>query len=221
MKSKLFTLVLLLGVILNNNVKAQWIQSLTVVPANPTTLDPIMVLADCGFPSGTCDIHTQYLNVNGNFISAGALHCLGMLTVICNHTDTFQLGTLPTGNYTFQFQLDAGYGMPTCTPGIVPGPFDTISFFISPAVGLGEFIPQDAVTFYPNPTDGFFMINGLEEHDYPVTVSVFTVEGKLQTREKIMLAGEKINAGNFPPGMYQVHLEFGGGRQLMIPLLKK
>ena len=221
MKSHLLKLALFLTVILPGAANAQWIQSITVVPSNPTVNDPIMVLVDCGFPSGTCDNHTQYLNTSGNWINAGALHCLGMATVICNHTDTFLLNTLPAGYYTFYFQLDAGYGFPTCTPGIVPGPADTIGFTVSPAVGLGEFIPQDAVSIYPNPANDSFMVRGLENSDYPVTITVYTTEGKLQVRENITSAEEKINTSRFPNGMYQVHLLLPDGRQLLVPLLKK
>lgn len=95
--------------LISNDINAQYIFSLSVVPSNPSTNDTVTILASCSFPSAGCDEHTQYHFVNGNSIPAGALHCLGFMTVICNHTDTFTISPLAAGNYTFNFQLDAGY----------------------------------------------------------------------------------------------------------------
>ena len=221
MKIKFYNALLILLLISSVPLKAQWIQSLTVVPPNPVAGSPFMVLAECSFPAGNCDAHTQYMNINGNLITAGALHCLGVLTVICNHTDTFLINPLPAGNYTFHFQIDAGFGNVPCTPGIVPGPSDTINFTVFPAVGIDEAIPQDAVRLFPNPPDDYFMIRGVETSDFPVTIAVFSPEGKLVKNELIKNADEGIPSGDLPVGMYQVQLQLKDGQRFLIPLLKK
>ncbi len=216
-----FLLPLFVAVIINGNSQAQWIQSLTVFPPSPTINDTIMVLADCGFPSGNCDNHTQYHFVNGNTINGGALHCLGMLSIICNHTDTFLINPLPAGNYTFHFQLDAGYGIAPCTPGIIAGPTSDVNFTVSSATGISEYIPTDEVMLYPNPPDDYFNIKGVDPSGYPVTLSVFTPAGSLYKQVVIKNGEEKITTKDYPSGMYQVQLRTRQGQQFLIPLLRK
>lgn len=98
--------------------------------------DTLTFSVDLAFPSGTCDQHFKGYNLNGNKIEAYAIHCLGMLTYICYHTDTFKINPLPAGSYSFHFQLDAGMLPSPCSPGIIPAQFDSITFVVSPVNGL-------------------------------------------------------------------------------------
>ncbi len=115
---------------------AQWINSIQYQPSNPATNDTITFYVDLSFPSGTCDQHSQGFYINGNKIEAFALHCLGMLTYICHHTDTFKINPLPAGAYSFHFQLDAGMLPFPCTPGIFPGPSDSIALVVRFKINL-------------------------------------------------------------------------------------
>jgi hypothetical protein len=117
---------------------AQWINGITYAPPNPTANDSIVFYVSLSFPSGSCDEHTQFHTVNGPIVDAYALHCLGMLTVICPYTDTFAIGQLPAGAYWFRFHVDIG-GLPfPCTPGINPGPTDSVPFVVSPVTALPQ-----------------------------------------------------------------------------------
>lgn len=199
---------------------AQFIQSLTVLPVNPTTNDTITVIADCAFPAGSCDESTQTLFVAGNQVFASALHCIGMLTIICYDNDTFKIDPLPAGNYTFHFQLDAG-GLPSpCTPGIVPGPSDSISFVVSPAVGMAEMITQDAISVFPNPSHNRISFSGFSDSDFPVTVSLYSVEGKRTLDAELKDQQSYIEISSLPDGPYQVSVTCNNGRRVNIPLIK-
>ena len=220
MKNKFFLLAFLLVIGCTNMLHAQWIQSLTVLPPNPTPNDTIMILAECSFPAGTCDYHTQNMSVNGNVIMAWSLHCLGALTVICYDTDTFIINPLPVGSYIFNFQIDAGFGPGPCTPGFVPGPSDTVSFVVSPAVGFSEVIPGDEITVIPNPVKDQFNINGLSSVDYPVRASIFSSEGKLIKNVIVKTADESIPVGELPLGLYQLQGQTSGGRMFLVQLVK-
>ena len=129
---KLITVVILCLLLPCTKVKSQWITSINVYPAFPSTVDTIFVYASCEFPSGSCDQHIQGLSTSANTIYAYATHCLGMLTFICDWVDTFRINPLPPGTYQFDFQLNAGALPFPCTPGINPGPADSISFIVSP-----------------------------------------------------------------------------------------
>jgi hypothetical protein len=144
--------LLLVFLLFLSAAKAQTIQSLTVVPANPTTADNIYILAVCSFTSGPCDAWTQNFNINGSLISASAMHCLGMLTVICTDTDSFAIGMLPAGTYNVTYQVDEGHGGPPCTPGIVPGPTSNTTFIVSTTTDIPEnSTTNNVMLIYPNP----------------------------------------------------------------------
>ena len=127
------------------------IMSITVDPANPTTNDLVTVYVDLMFSSGGCDMDNQGNSTAGNTTTAYALHCVGMLTVMCDVTDTFDLGNLQAGNHTFNFTLSSGSGGPGCSPGIVPDDTDSFNFTVTQALGIEDPENNTKVTFYPNP----------------------------------------------------------------------
>lgn len=133
---------------ISSAVSSQQIGALHVSPANPTINDPITLIADVIFPSGTCDQKDLIMSQSGNDFIASAIHCIGPLTYICNNTDSFSAGTLPAGNYRFIYHVDAGYGPAPCTPGIVSGPTDTISFTVTNSTSLNEWNTTSLNCFY-------------------------------------------------------------------------
>lgn len=126
------------------------IQGISVYPSNPTVSDEVEIHVQLQFTSGSCDVDDQGFGLNGNSITAYAHHCVGMLTVICETADTFELGQLPAGNYTFDMSLSSGFGGPGCSPGIVVDDTEQFQFTVSPSVGINELNTTD-VLFYPNP----------------------------------------------------------------------
>ena len=135
---------------------SQTINSITISPANPTEDDTITILANCMFSTAPCDLFTSSFGVNGNIISASALHCVGMLTVMCYETDTFIISPLNYGQYTFIFNLNEGGAPAPCTPGIAPGPTDSISFQVSITTSVSDeknvTTSYEQFELYPNPT---------------------------------------------------------------------
>ena len=215
------TILLLAAMLFTLSAPAQSIQSLTVIPSNPTTADTIMLLASCTFPSGSCDQHTQFSSMNGNLIDSYALHCLGPLSVICNYTDTFIVNPLPAGNYIFRFQVDVGIGPVPCTPGFVPGPNDTIAFTVSPFVGVNEYISQDEISIFPNPVTNEFNVKGVAIEQYPLTLSIFSQEGKLVKQVSVEDEKTTISLNQLPNAMYQVRITKNNGENVIIPVLKQ
>jgi hypothetical protein len=114
------------------------ISSLTISPANPNNTDTVYIYAELLFTSSGCPLDMKSHSVLGNNIVASTQHCLGMLTAICNTTDTFKLNPLAIGTYTFDLTLSSGFGGPPCTAGIVPDDNDTISFNVVTPVGIEE-----------------------------------------------------------------------------------
>ena len=114
------------------------IVSITVSPQTPSHTDTIYVYAELMFPYSDCALQNKNHAVIGNEILASTLHCMGMLTAICNVTDTFKIDPLLlSGIYTFNLDLSSGFGTP-CTPGIVSDDQQIISFEVYDAAGQNE-----------------------------------------------------------------------------------
>jgi hypothetical protein len=139
-------------ILLSINLYSQGqIISISTSPVNPTTNDFVKVYVDLMFTSGGCDMDNQGNSTTGNTTTAYAMHCIGMLTVICDVTDTFDLGYLQAGNHTFDFTLSSGLGGAGCSPGIVPDDTDNLNFTVTQALGMEDPANNTKVTFYPNP----------------------------------------------------------------------
>jgi len=113
--------------------------SLTISPTYPTNTDTVYVYAELAFTSSSCPLDIKSYSISGNNIVASTQHCLGMLTVICNTTDTFKLNPLAVGTYIFDLTLSSGFGGPPCTPGIVPNDYETITFYVYPFTSVEEY----------------------------------------------------------------------------------
>jgi hypothetical protein len=175
-----------LSMLINSHCQGQSIQSLNVSPTYPTTNDSITIDAMCQFQFGGCDIKYQQQFINGNSLYGQAMHCLGMLTVICDETDVFKFAPLPAGTYTFHFQLDATQAMPPCIPGIVPGPIDTISFVVVNANSLPENSNLAINIFYAN-NQLHLLSNTNDFNNQVLNVEMMDITGKLVHAENIIL----------------------------------
>ena len=120
------------------------IVSITVSPQTPSLTDTIYVHAELMFPYSDCALQNKNHTVIGNDILASTLHCMGMLTAICNVTDTFKIDPLLlAGIYTFSLDLSSGFGTP-CTPGIVSDDQQVISFEVYDTTGQNEIPSPEA-----------------------------------------------------------------------------
>lgn len=151
MKIKIYSLFCYLF-LLTLQTNAQNILQLKTDPTQPTTNTPVKLIADVQFSSGDCKDKTLTFNQVGNKFETNAIHCLGALSVICYDSDTFNIGLLPAGNYRFFFHVETGIGPSPCSPGIVPGPDDSIDIVVTVASGLPD-KENKAFSFHPNPAD--------------------------------------------------------------------
>jgi len=118
------------------------ISSFTISPVNPNNTDTVYIYAELWFCCSNCSLEMKSHSVLGNNIVASTQHCLGMLSTICNTTDTFKLNPLAVGTYTFDLTLSSGFGGPPCTAGVLPDDNDVITFNVVTSVGIDEHTTQ-------------------------------------------------------------------------------
>ena len=148
---KLYTL--LSAIAISATVSAQGtIMGFMVSPPAPTTMDNVYMYVNVQFGSSNCDVDTQGHSTSTGSTSAYAHHCLGMLSAICNHIDTFNLGMLPAGPHVFDMTLTSGFGGPGCTAGIVPDDNRNTTFTVTTATGISHLqSDENLVSLFPNP----------------------------------------------------------------------
>ena len=114
------------------------ISSFTISPVNPNNTDTVYIYTELWFCCSSCSLDMKSHSVIGNNIIASTQHCLGMLSSICNTTDTFKLNPLAVGKYTFDLTLSSGFGGPPCTADVLPDDNDVITFNVVTSVEIEE-----------------------------------------------------------------------------------
>lgn len=131
----------------------------TIDPQSPTVTDFVKVYANLSFTSGDCPLDNKNHTTLGSVTDAYTHHCVGMLAVICNRVDTFELGYLPVGNHKFRLVLTSGGGFPPCTPGIVADDNDSTTFIVGAVTGINERdLNKQKALIYPNPMSDYAKI---------------------------------------------------------------
>ena len=105
--------------------KCNFTTDLEIVPANPKEGDEIKVVGKAIFTSGGCNLIDKSVTINGSMIYVSTMHEMGMLTYICNSTDTISFGKLHWGKYQLIFTTQANTLNCLDT--------DTLSFVVAPS----------------------------------------------------------------------------------------
>ncbi len=188
-------------------VVAQSIVQLRTVPSSPLSTDTVYVLADLQFPSSDCVLDTKSHQINGNTISASSHHCVGIATAICNATDTFKLGVLGSGSYTFSITLTNGGGQVPCSPGIVISDMDTLTFSVQSSLGIKDVV-LPSFSVYPNPAQDFVRLSDAY-HPIAKTVKIVAVTGAVVVESDT--PKEKIDVSGLTPGVYTIEIYHNTG----------
>ncbi|PSJ71869.1 hypothetical protein C7N43_37120 [Sphingobacteriales bacterium UPWRP_1] len=126
-----------------NPLNAQYITNMQIYPPAPVSNEPVYLAVSTLFTSGDCPLYNYNVSVDNlpeiPVVNVSATYCVGMLTVICERTDTIPLGLLPSGNYILQYQMQYAplSGPGSCEPPYLPGESDNLPFAIAPGFSYG------------------------------------------------------------------------------------
>jgi hypothetical protein len=148
MKTHQLTLAtLLLIFFLTGNLKAQppTIDSLKIIPANPTANDIVKIIAFTSWYINPCTLTSYSLNDTNNQITVIAIHSGAGIFMPCSSIDTLTIGVLNAGNYELTYNLADTFWT-------VIYDIDTIIFTVQQASGLQQIDNSDQrIKVYPNP----------------------------------------------------------------------
>ncbi|MBT8194829.1 MAG: T9SS type A sorting domain-containing protein [Bacteroidia bacterium] len=186
-----------------SNLSAQtaFIQSIVIVPSQPTINDQISAIVTSSFSSGACSQITQYVTILGNQINVQAGHLLGPLAYICTSIDTVDLGMLSAGNYTLNYNINASGATAT----------DSVQFMVINPTNVLE-LNTNHIKLYPNPANDYLIIqsNTSEQIQH---LSIFSLSGKKILKQDVNLySTEKeeilVDIADISNGIYYLQLTF-------------
>lgn len=192
------------------SARAQYgtINSMTIIPASPTTVDTVKLIADVTVGYSSCWL----MGSNFNFLSPGnymvdAFYCMGMLAALCNSTDTFTLGVLPAGTNNIYMTLRSAQnaGPDPCTV-FSPLDTDTVQVTVSVSTGIpdGEMGPLRIVRIEG---DGF-VIKGMERMQGNRDFALYSITGRMVFNKNLSEGENKISP-TLSPGIYFYRLRAG------------
>jgi hypothetical protein len=204
---KIYAFLFLMTVMLSAQAQYGTINSMTIIPANPTTADTVKLIADITVGYSSCWL------VGGNFSTPSpgnymvdAYYCMGMLAALCNSTDTFTFGVLPAGtNNIYMLLRSAQSGGPD--PCTVFSPLDTDTVQITISISTG--IPNDGISaLQVISTDDGFVIKGVERMQGDKDFALYSIDGKMVYNKILSEEENKINP-TLSPGIYFYRLRAG------------
>lgn len=126
------------------------------------------------------------------------------------NNNVFVAGSAPAGNYPFTYTVDNG---------ICPAASTSISVTITDCSGIDEI--GNAVSLYPNPNDGDFLITSEESGENKVTIT--DISGKVIFNKVINLTASQpynISLENAEAGMYMVNISNANGSKVLNVIIK-
>ena len=197
----------ILNLLISFSIKSQTsrIDSLKIIPSNPTTNDSVKVVCYSKFSSGFCALTNDSMDVIGGTFHVYASHNTGTLSFICFSIDTFVVGNLDSGFYQLIYHL-SDY--------ITPVDTDTINFYVQEPTRLHYIESTDRIELFPNPTENAhtIILNTKSEEEIQINLLNFQGQnlkivylGKTKFGEKIILS----DISNLTPAIYFYEVKYG------------
>ncbi|HOZ87530.1 MAG TPA: hypothetical protein PL029_07220, partial [Bacteroidia bacterium] len=142
-------------------INAQTVNQFTILPANPTPLDTIMIITNLTY-TGNCTygLAYTYTSVTGSTIHINPTYCGYWDSTACNSTDTFKVGPFPNGTWQINMEFHQGSVCPISNFDATIYQLDTF-VVIASANGLsyrgGN--PNFPLLFYPNPAHDHVIVD--------------------------------------------------------------
>lgn len=171
------------------------IDSLKLIPANPTTNDALKVVCYTTFPYGGCGINSTHAELQGNSIFLSIDYTMGMLTYICHSVDTIPIDNPGAG--TFQLTTTI-----TTNEQDVIEDSHFLTFQIDPYLGVSELHAANFQT-YPNP----FTNELTFKTSFPVKkMELYSMTGQQIYFRELPLKGSNIDLSHLQQGIYLITL---------------
>jgi len=180
--------------------------SVNTLPAVLTDTQNIRTVVSDMFTSGGCPLINFNHYLMNDTVHLTAYYQVGNLTVICNSTDTFNLGILPCTTTMLHVQaIMSGGGS------AVDDFFLAININCIPT-GVSEINNEDGFFVFPNPVSGYLFLRIVGNEIFLQKISIVNLFGELIfSANDIESKNDKIDVSVFPKGIYFIQVETKNG----------
>jgi hypothetical protein len=173
------------------------INNLKIIPQNPVMSDTIHVVGNVTINSAPCTLLNITHFLNGNNLVVNAYHCYGMLSVLCNSSDTCKINPLLPGTYNLTFYLWTGYSCPS-PPMLQCVDTAHSTFTVTLVSEVPEYFQRAEIIIYPNPNRGdFFLSTGIGGGE----LMILTADGRLLDKRTLVPGKNEVSL-DLAPGLY-------------------
>jgi hypothetical protein len=209
---KLFPSVLFVF-LMTLSAQAVYVDSLKIIPTNPTSVDTVKVIAFTTLVSSPCPLKTSSVEVIDDTIKVRASHNLGPFWLFCNSIDTLILGVFEPGNYELHYHL-------MDTTFTVTYDIDTILFTVQQASGLQFIDNQDPEIFiYPVPATTEITIKLPYSND-GYHIEIYSNIGQRIKTTYTKKEAISIDLSDIPGGLYYIVIHDGYFRRWTKKIIK-
>ena len=177
------------------------ITALVTSPVSLTDTQHIKAIVSTEFSSGGCPLLNSSFYLLNDTVYLFADYQVGMLTVICNSTDTFDLGILPCTSHVLHVQARILIGGSATDDAMIPLNINCTS------TGISKFDYENDFVVFPNPVSGELNLIGNEKGNSTFTVSILNLFGETIFISKNNQSLKKLDVSFLPGGVYFVRFE--------------
>lgn len=211
MKNRNLICFLIAGLaLLSNQALAQLpaIDSMKLIPANPTSNDVLKVVCFTTFPSGGCSLNAIHSEQQGNNILLMLDYNMGMAMYICHSVDTIEIDNPGAGD----FQL---FTTITTNEQDMIEDMDTLAFHIDPYLGIPDYTSLN-FEIYPNPVRNEFTFKSNFKAE---KLEIHSLSGQRILSTPFIL-GSSIDVSTLEQGIYFVTLTDNRGNNSKQRIIK-
>jgi hypothetical protein len=226
---KTLFILLIAGFVISSNTQAQsnssGINSIHVIPAEPTEADEILLVIDAVLPHSPCFLisASSQVEIIGNDIVVQGLYYSGALAMWCPTVDTLVLGQLAAGQYDLTAHFD--YEGPFDSEGYLGS--DTLSFVVGiPTNTASKELLEVNLNLFPNPAMDVITLAMNIGSPNEVNLEIYDAKGQLVAtlNPDYMVYGEQIIpivVSNLSNGFYLMKISVGNNNTISKRFIKQ
>lgn len=181
-----------------NSLNAQYlgnIDSLKLLPDNPTQTDTVKVICYITFGSSSCILDSSKLIINNSQITISVNYTIGFESTICNSIDTIVIGKLDTGYYQLNYNVVKENNNPTFYS-------DSLNFTISSNNSIYEGKSNAYFKISPNPFNTSALLKIDIGYHLNAVLVIYDIMGKEVRRINVVQPETLILRDNLKEGIY-------------------
>ena len=186
------------------------IDSIYIIPENPTEFDSIQVVYIATFISAPVYVFSMDIQEEGKDIKIFAKYCRGGAQAITTISDTLNIGIYKDGKYNLIYDAEdysCWVDADTTLYGSCVG--YSLTFVVGSGAGIDEVTLDNSFSLYPNPADNEFVLESKMFDTEDISIEIYSICGKRcfpNYYHNISNASINVHVNELSQGMYYIRV---------------